>query len=141
MVLRIEVDHFSQKAADVHVRGPTLCHRLDRQLLELLCPLPPALCLLAAPHQLVHRLLYCFSLHECPLFLVDAAHCCSHRNPDPQHVHHQLLVDELLRKQRPGHHRHACAYPFQARVPSAVRHGPSDCLMVQNQQLRRPSPY
>uniref|UniRef100_A0A8R7TZW5 Uncharacterized protein n=1 Tax=Triticum urartu TaxID=4572 RepID=A0A8R7TZW5_TRIUA len=47
-----------------------------------------------------------------------------------EHLHHELLVVELVGVPRPRHHRHAGAHGLQRRVPPAMRHEPADGRVV-----------
>ncbi|OAY75256.1 hypothetical protein ACMD2_11141 [Ananas comosus] len=115
--------------ANLIVRRPSFLHSPLRLLADLLRPLPPSHCLFAAAHQFPHCLPHLLGRHR------------PDRDPDPQHVDDQLLVDELLREERPRDHRHARAGPLQQGIPPAVRHEPPDRAVAQNGQLRRPPVY
>ena len=43
-----------------------------------------------------------------------------HLHPNSRLLHHEHLVQPLLRVQRPAQQRHACRYPLPHRVPPAV---------------------
>ncbi|KAK1310515.1 hypothetical protein QJS10_CPA08g01777 [Acorus calamus] len=123
--------------AQTPLTRPAHLHRPPCSPAHLLHPLrhdPPLL----PHHKLPHHPLYLLCLHEPPTLLPIPR---AHAQPDPQFVHHQPRVHELLRHHRPRHQRHARAHALQHRVPSAVAHEPSHTLVFEHAHLVHPLPH
>ncbi|KAJ6792079.1 scopoletin glucosyltransferase-like [Iris pallida] len=124
----------------VETRGTATAYCFLRHPTKLSCSVPSLLPVVSAAHQPAYGSLYSRSSHQLPLFVLRGHALDPHRHPDPQHVHNQPLVEELVGKLRPGGQRQPRAHPLQRRVPPAVRHEPPYRTMAQYRYLRRPSP-
>ncbi|RDX78257.1 hypothetical protein CR513_41493, partial [Mucuna pruriens] len=97
---------------------------------------------LSATHQQSNRVPNLFTLHHLTPKLVPVSPFLgSHRHPNSEHIHHQLLVEKMLGKQRPRHHGQPSIHALNNRVPTAVSNQSSNRWILQYQQLRRPTPY
>ncbi|CAN0846400.1 hypothetical protein LINGRAHAP2_LOCUS4435 [Linum grandiflorum] len=97
---------------------------------------PPHLFTFVLHHQTFHRLLNRVTPHD-PSINGPLIH--PNPNSNLHHIRHHLLVQELLRRHRPSHHRNPGRHSFQRRIPPAVSQKPSNRLVLQDQDLRRPA--
>uniref|UniRef100_A0A8R7TXU8 Uncharacterized protein n=1 Tax=Triticum urartu TaxID=4572 RepID=A0A8R7TXU8_TRIUA len=123
-------DQLLHELLDVVVRRPTLLQRAPRHQAELLRLLPHGHAVALLPHHSPDG--FCDRLAgDHPVGLqarrvVLGADAHAHA----EHLHHELLVVELVGVPRPRHHRHAGAHGLQRRVPPAMRHEPADGRVV-----------
>uniref|UniRef100_K3XW65 Uncharacterized protein n=1 Tax=Setaria italica TaxID=4555 RepID=K3XW65_SETIT len=126
----------------VPVRRPAFLHGGLRLRRERPRPPPPLLPLVPSVQDAPHRLLDHISPHH-DLLLVHPVHQRLHHpdvHADPQHLHGELGVQELVREVRPRHHRQPGRDRLHGRVPPAVRDEAAHGRVRQDQHLRRPTP-